>query len=456
MATTKYIDALRIFNGEYTMYHNSEKLKTVLRDDEIVRGCEIDYSDQFFTLKSLEDGNAITFTKGQDAPNNTIYYAVNKSSWQYTDTTITWNLDRDDTIKIYSNSDGFGVAGSYNGWRFSSTKKFKAYGNIMSLVYSFNFKGKTSLASKGDATFDGLFYGCSNLVDVSNLVLPATTLKYHCYGSMFALCTSITKAPKLPATTLAQYCYAAMFFRCYSLTKTPNLPATSIPFGAYDSMFVDCTSLVNAPYIAGTNLNQYSYRRMFLGCTSLSNVQDTLPATSLGNLCYWEMFGGCTSLVTAPALPATTVKYGCYEQMFDGCTSLTNIPSLQATTLASYCYRAMFYGCTSLVNAPSIQATTLAEHCCEEMFYGCTSLTTSPALNATTLVSGCYNTMFYGCTSLNKVTCYATNVANTDYYTSSWLANVASSGNFYAARGATWQSGSSGIPSGWTVWRPAN
>ena len=157
---------------------------------------------------------------------------------------------------------------------------------ITSFDYLFGYEYKYS---------DGTLPSGCDVVDASNLILPATTLVNYCYLCMFDGCTSLTKAPKLPATTLTD--------------------------GCYEYMFQDCTSLVIAP---------------------------ELPATTLANSCYYRMFDGCTSLVTAPELPATTLADSCYYGMFDGCTSLTKAPKLLAITLVNHCYDYMFHNCNKL------------------------------------------------------------------------------------------------------------
>ena len=158
-----------------------------------------------------------------------------------------------------------------------------------------------------------------------------------------------------------------------------------------------------------------------------------LPATQLVRYCYAWMFNRCTSLVTSPSLPATSLREstgsindnGCYYWMFAGCTSLTTAPALPATTLTDYCYT--------------------------NMFNGCTSLTTAPELPATVLYSRCYQYMFAGCTLLHYIKCLATNISGTTY-TYGWVENVASSGTFVKNPNmSSWTTGSSGIPSGWTV-----
>jgi hypothetical protein len=388
----------------------------------------VDYSREYLTIESLENGNSIRFTKY--ARFGDLYYSTDKITWNVYSESI--SLDNEQKVYFKGNlrpayqepnplrDAGIGV--------FASTKNYDVYGNIMSLLYSDNFIGQTSLelstteiSNINNYTFYRLFKSC--LINASNLILPATTLTKHCYDSMFSGCTSLTIAPSLPATTLANWCYYQMFDGCTSLTTTPELSATT--------------------------LASYCYARMFMGCTSLTTAP-VLPVTTLTNGCYHQMFYDCTSLTTAPELPATTLADSCYDGMFYGCTSLTTAPELSATTLADSCYHGMFSVCTSLTIAPVLPATTLASQCYSYMFTRCTSLTTVPELPATTLVYYCYSEMFYGCTSLNEVHCDATDISATDCLTD-WLAGVSQTGDFYKPSTTTYPTGASGIPSGWTI-----
>ena len=80
----------------------------------------------------------------------------------------------------------------------------------MSLVYGDNFATATTLESA--YTFICLFEYIG-LADVSNLILPATTLSEACYYGMFwdARVIDVLEAPVLPAATLAASCYKNMF-----------------------------------------------------------------------------------------------------------------------------------------------------------------------------------------------------------------------------------------------------
>ncbi len=196
----------------------------------------------------------------------------------------------------------------------------------------------------------------------------------------------------------------------------------------------------------------FAFLGLFQNCVNLVSAENlVLSATTLADGCYYQMFYGCTSLTAAPSvLPATTLATYCYSSMFEGCTSLTAAPELPATMLADGCYSNMFWGCTSLTTAPALPATTLANNCYDGMFYGCTSLTAAPQLPTTRLADGCYYNMFRNCTNLNYIKCLATDISASNC-TTSWVDGVASTGTFVKAGATGWTTGTSGIPSGWTV-----
>lgn len=164
---------------------------------------------------------------------------------------------------------------------------------------------------------------------------------------------------------------------------------------------------------------------------------------------YLFLFLDCVSLIQAPELPATILMDNCYDSMFYNCTSLANAPALPATELSGACYANMFRGCASLANAPTLPATTLNVLCYYNMFGGCTSLIQAPELPASTLTNYSYAYMFENCTSLNYIKCLATN-RSAEKCTLDWVKGVTPTGNFYKSPSATWATGTSGIPTGWT------
>ena len=368
------------------------------------------WAEEYMTTVALEDGT-ISFniwdSMGTDMITSISYSTDNGETWNTTDNVdnksdflvIDVPVNEGDKVlwKGIANQLGMTDAGSF----FSSNCEFDAKGNVMSLLYGDDFKGKTTIEEIG--AFSHLFHDISeektcSIVNAKDLSLPATTLATECYAAMFLNCTSLVTVPELPATTLANGCYSDIFNGCRSLVTVPQL-----------------------------------------------------PATTLVERCYGSMFQGCTSLTTAPQLPATTLTSDCYRNMFKGCTSLVTAPTLPATTLANRCYCSMFSGCTSLVTAPVLTATALADGCYYGMFSDCTSLVTAPALHATTLVQGCYSYMFQNCSQLNYIKAmFTTTPDNT--YTYNWVSGVSSSGTFVKNSEATWNvTGYNGVPEGWTV-----
>jgi hypothetical protein len=303
--------------------------------------CQTDYSDLYFTIESIEDDNSIQIRRNANT-GNTEYYSI--------DDGVTWTqiesggglhniatLDTGEKVLIKS------VAGRWaNAWNvfnlLSGTKKYKVYGNAMSLLYGDNFRNQKTLSQNFALT--GLFFGNSNG-----------------YG-----------------TTAAN----------------------------------TNTTLINAENLV-------------------------LPATGLTENCYNGMFRNCVELVSGPKeLPATTMASGCCSSMFDGCIKLVNPPIISATTLANECFRRMFRmngdGSSVVINA----------------------MTKAPVLYATTLKKQCYQQMFKGCGMLDEVTIYADTDIDKDNALNDWLKNVKASGTIYTKLGVTLNSGSSGLPIGWT------
>ena len=279
----------------------------------------IDFSTEPLTF-NITSGGSINWTVlGSSA--KTIEYKLNDGNWA----SITSNTEgakitvySGDKVQFRGNNAQYCDGNSSYNMFSGSTAEFEVEGNIMSLINSENFATLTTLES--GFTFVRLFSDCTGLTSAENLILPATTLAYYCYGGMFIGCTSLTTAPELPATKLADLCYAMMFHGCTKLTTSPELPATTLAGYCYQYMFQGCTSLTTAP---------------------------VLPATALTEACYVSMFAGCTLLTKAPELPATTLAYGCYASMFQDCASLNYIKCLATDISATDCTNYWVYGVAS-------------------------------------------------------------------------------------------------------------
>lgn len=247
-----------------------------------------DYSKEYLTIEAVSDATVV-FYKKSDEISRTIQYSKNKHTWN----TISFGNFSDKDIpeaykvsllageKLYlkGNNSAYGdERGNYCSININEGSG-NISGNIMSLIYGDNFYGQTVLDTpylfhRLFASFRiGVMYEYNNIIDASNLILPATTLADDCYSHMFQYCTSLTTAPELPATTLSNSCYSEMFYYCDELTSAPELPATTLAIGCYSHMFNYCRSLKTAPELPATTLVKSCYFEMFDNCTSLNYIK---------------------------------------------------------------------------------------------------------------------------------------------------------------------------------------
>ena len=137
-----------------------------------------------------------------------------------------------------------------------------------------------------------------------------------------------------------QFCYAYLFSDT-NLTTAPELPATTLAYGCYASMFQNCSALTQAPELQATTLANWCYYTMFSGCTSLTQAP-ALPAYTLVDSCYAGMFAGCSQLnyvlvgfdnwvqnATDNWLPQNTGTFQCPQTLIDNTTERSNstVPS---------------------------------------------------------------------------------------------------------------------------------
>lgn len=378
------------------------------------------------TFKTLVDGELSVQNSNGSYPRD-FEYSLNGGEWtefslpKSSGKLLITALTAGDEISFRRDNDNFAGA------RFvgDETLKINIYGNLMSMQYGSGFSGQTEIRNltKGEV-FANLFYGIG-VVDATELLLPSMNLASKCYMGMFSGCTSLMYGPELPATGLSTDCYSHMFYNCNNLREVPELPATTLAGHCYEEMFNRCGRLTEIHELPAMEMTENCYHCMFQYCSGLTVIPiNALPATTLATSCYGAMFMNCTNITTAPALPATTLTQSCYSGMFNGCTNLATAPQLPATTLANNCYQLMFRDCISLTAAPELLAPQLIDYCYNEMFRGCRNLA------------------YVKCTTINWN--YNSSVSN-------WLNGVSANGTFVKAAGVSWNSGTSGIPNGWTV-----
>ena len=177
------------------------------------------------------------------------------------------------------------------------------------------------------------------------------------------------------------------------------------------------------------------------------------------------LFREDTHIIDASNLvfPALTVTGNCHNGMFRDCVNLERaMKVLPATTGNDSCYASMFEGCINLEEAPEIEMVSISSGGSEFKRMFCMSRTTklttpkmtkSPVLKALSAPANTqyiYEEMFKGNGNLVEVTCLATSFDTNAY--KNWLQNCSNTGTFKkAASMSSWPSGTSGIPSGWTV-----
>lgn len=458
----------------------------------VITQAGVDYEARPFTIKMLSGGTLYyrMYVDQNPLPSFSINGGPWKGAndWGYTGnqqgnrTRFISNLNAGDRIEF-----AFTYAGVYPIGYFGNlnTMPFEAKGNVMSLVYGLNFYGKKEVPRPGVSSgmFQGLLAG-SSVVYAHNLILPATSLTYSSYASMFAGCTSLVSPPEeLPATMFintqtgtttdnsGQYWH--MFSGCTSLAYPPKIAATTATISMCEAMFAGCSSMLEVPVLHATSVNTRCYKSMFAGCTSITEAP-ALIATAVTWSCYEAMFSGCTSLLAAPELPATSVfgegyiqnGVACYARMFDGCSSMVTGPSALPITQYQFCwpnqngngtycivtkeiYQYMFRGCSSLITAPAVQLEKIAEESCNGMFQNCRKLKSAVIYSDEIMVNGC-DDMFNGCWDLDDITCLATTVAANS--TRNWVFVVNYEGTFTKSPNMnSWTRGYDGIPTDWNV-----
>ena len=333
-----------------TFYKQGSANWTLDSVNGIPTGWTVDTNEYFYVENLTNSANTLSIKKKQSSsPTITVYRSTDKTNWTPMGSTSTTAL----TYSIPANSKVY-LKATANNWSFASSSKYNSItcsgnfavgGNIMSLLYGDDYIiGQTVFPTSSAYNFSCLFFRSTNLKNIDNLVLPATTLTSKCYWCMFNGCTGLTSIPSdlLPSTTLADDCYSNMFYGCTGITTIPSnlLPATTLVYNCYSSMFSGCTGLTTIPsnLLPATTLALSCYNSMFYGCTGLTSIpSNLLPATTLDEECYIYMFCDCTGLTKAPELPATTLAEGCYEEMFNGCSSLNEITCYANDISASNC-----------------------------------------------------------------------------------------------------------------------
>jgi len=233
--------------------------------------------------------------------------------------------------------------------------------------------------------------------------------------------------------------------------------------------------LLSKPYVAYNenqqtldynSLSSYKIDYLTFKITSAGTINVPTGTTYSINGGEWQNTGTTLTVNGGESIKFKGNKTDYYDNAFSGSTAGFNVEGnilsmiygdnfIGKTSFPSgsvYNFVRFFQNCTGLTSAENLilPATTLTVYCYSNMFQDCTSLVNAPELPATTLTNSCYQFMFLGCSSLNYIKCLATDISATNCL-QQWVNYVASSGTFVKKSGVSWPTGTSGIPSGWTV-----
>ena len=211
-------------------------------------------------------GDNLTYASGNSASDSMSRYNYFTSTCNFNVKGKLHSLARSKTHTAINGASGdFCFAGLF----MNCTKLINA--NELILPYSLN-----------SGCYRSLFQGCTSLVTVPKLNNVYTHGNSCCYAHMFQGCTSLTGVPSDYLSVITElstnspyYCYAYMFSYCTGLTDVSQLilPATSVSSYGYEGMFQNCTSLTSAPELPAPTLTPNCYQQMFANCTNLNYIK---------------------------------------------------------------------------------------------------------------------------------------------------------------------------------------
>ena len=243
------------------------------------------------TIVVLSGGN-FTIKSNNASLSKTIEYKKNEGAWtsvNITTATTTISVSVGDKLSFRGNNTTYSTGtGAFCNFGNSGTTtcKFVAYGNIMSLIAASNF---SSLAQfTGTYALCNLFYNATGLKDASCLLLPSTVLTEGCYYGLFDH-TAIKFPPKsLPSKNVATLSYSKMFSNNANLFEAPLIEGTYVQNSGCTGMFSNCGGLKAAPTLLFRTVGPNGCGNMFENCTKIEKLVAYIsnPNTS-GNTTGW-------------------------------------------------------------------------------------------------------------------------------------------------------------------------
>lgn len=243
----------------------------------------------YFYIKNSNSTVTLTIKKSNSsAPTIEVFKSTDQVNWTSMGTTSTTGItatlnDQPLYLKATTNAWANGTE-SFN--YFETSGQYPTHtigGNIMSLLYGDNYNGQ-QLSSNNAWAFAGLFWYDTHLIRATSLILPSNTAPY-CYTGMF-MYSYIQYPPTLPATSLDWSCYESMFVG--SKVRTITLPASTLAMNCYKQMFNSSSIKTVITYANDISATSCLYNWM-------ANVPSTGDFYNLGTATYPSSASGIPS-----------------------------------------------------------------------------------------------------------------------------------------------------------------
>lgn len=219
--------------------------------------------------------------------------------------------------------------------------------------------------------------------------------------------------------------------------------------GSWSSISITSTSGNTISVVAGDIIETY----MMYGSSSTS-INYSSYYTYFTGTAEYKVYGNIYSLYNGQDfinscsvnLPNYAFQYIFYQSNVIDASNLI----LCFNNYGNYSISSLFGSCTKLKTGPVIIGNiNTGEKSCYYCLGGCTSLVDSgPCIFNSITGYNVLSNFFYGCTKLNKITALINSFSGTWSY---YNYNVPKTGTFIKVNGVSWNTGNSGIPTGWTV-----
>ncbi len=239
---------------------------------------------------------------------------------------------------------------------------------------NYNTLKKVVLPSKLKTIGDGVFWGCSNLSDIT---IP---------DSIISIGTNVFYDTAWYNNQSDGDLYLGKVYYKYKGTMPTgtNIAVTEGTTMIVSNAFDTCTSLASITIPNSvTSIGSYTFK----GCTGLTSIIIPNNVTSIGTYAFYS----CTGLKSI-TIPNSVTNIGMYA--FGNCTGLTNITIPNRITKIE---RGLFYGCSALTNVTIPNSVTSIGG---DAFDNCIRLKSITIPNS---VIGIGSDAFYNCIGLKSI-----------------------------------------------------